>query len=929
MSNDYEQNNGGNYYDENNFGGYSGGNYSNGLNGQTQFQTQRQGYQGQIYQTQINNMQPPNNKVKRKKKKKKHRFLKFILFCLIIYLGYKGSYKLLSYLAENEMSKFVTDYPFTFEEPSDSLWYVTNNFNVPTCYKLNDKEYNVEWSTSSKSITIDNSGNATVNRPNDISIVVNVVETYKKLWGEATREYELTLIPTSIISESDIDIIDLESIKNGEYSRKMQAVSDTSGNLKYMLGDFKDTYVNSSDDALILLQAYKSHFTNNDISFKFIDVINIGMYITYKFDILVDGIKVENDSASIVVNKDTNSVVKISIDTKNISNNTSDNILNTNDILEKMEQQLVSSEFNIGTTNDYVLYYLDKILSDSKVIYVANIMTQDGESLELKLDASTGDIISYKSLMSDADEEGIKASSIDEKGNDIEFSATFVKPGWLGFLEKEKYILKDQNRNIHSYNNEGWWGLFKAAEKEAAKKDPNFFEQVGGVFVMLGGLGDYYIENLFKTEIVSETDYFEDSVAAQVHYNMEKVYDWYKDTLGIISFDGKGKEIVIRNHVKFTTDNAAWDTQTKTFVVNPSKVLKYSVGLHLEVIGHEYTHAVFQYAGAGLNGGGEVAGLSEAYGDIMGTVISQNDDWIICDTQLADGTHKIMRDLKDINGTNMLQDLKYPETYHGENWTGEEHNICVIIGHIAYEMQANGGFSWNDLADIWYNSLGLGYDNSSTFVTCRKYIIQTADDLGYSDEQIDFIANAFDEREIFDESYKFRTDKYENTNKATSDGSKTIKTEENSIDGDPLLDNNKKHRFLFGYSIMQTLFVGDGIYIYEESNNMTKEEQEAFTDRLNKQIASKYDLTSLSGNTITVQYRQLPGWQIDFLDRFCSHTMDTVKGKTYSIIDSEGLSSEDDTEIKGFIDKILKLAFDWEITESTAYDFYTRFGLID
>lgn len=758
-----------------------------------------------------------------------------------------------------------------------------------------------------------------------MSIVVNVVETYKKLWGEAIREYELTIIPTSILSESDISIIDLESIEDGEYSREMQAVSDTSGNLKYMLGDFKDTYVNSSDDALVVLKAYKNQFgiTDESVEFKFISSSKSSQYVVYKFCVMYNGYKVEDCYANITVNYKDNSLKKISIDTDELNGiniqEPAFSIEEFDSIIDKYMTNNIESEY-------YVIIEKENAIQNNINVMVYNVTTSDKSSYKIIINSNTGEIIECIDVVSNSEMRPLfrfkaDCSSQTEDEKDIEFTATELDTFVLDFWSKP-YVLNDMNRGIHAVDNEGWWGLYRAAEKASNKEEQGFFD----VLTMIGGVLDNFIELQLTSEISSKTPYFEDKIAAQAYKNFQIAYDWYKDTYDLISYDGNGTEVLVRMHCKNNFNNASWDGFSKSFKINPVTKYKYSLGIHPEVIGHEYTHAVFESASVSLDSDKniEVRGLNEAYADIMGCIVSGSQNWLMGDNFDTDGNRLLTRDIPSIN--NSACSTKYPETYKGEYWKEEEHVISVMISHVAWEMFNSDLFSSKDVADIWYNSLYLGYDNSSTFVTCRKYIIQTADDLGYSDEQIDFIANAFDEREIFDESYKFRTDKYEDTNEATSDGSETIKTEEKSIDGDPLLDNSKKHRFLIGYSILESFIAGEGIYIYEESNGMTKDEQEAFTNRLNEQIANKYDIKSLSGKQITVQYQQIPSWGIDFIDRFCSHTMNTVKGKTYSLLDSEEF---EDKDFKGFLDKMFKLAFDWEITESTAYDFYTKFGLID
>lgn len=885
-------------------------------------------YQQQQFQN--NQYIPPKApRQKRKKRKKKHRFLKFLLFCVLIFLGYKGSSILLNNMAEKEMSQFVVDYPFIFEEETDCLWYITHNFSVPSTYELEGKTYDVEWDTNNTMINVDESGYATVTRPDNYSIVVQLTETYKKLWGKATREYELTLIPSSSISVEDVNVISLDALKDGSYHKEMQAVSDENGNLKYMLGEFKDTYVNSSEDAQVILQAYKNQFniTDENITFKYISNSKSPQYLIYKFDLYYNDLRISNCSAQVSVNYKDNSVKKVSIDTTGLNGfEIQEEALPDEQIAEILESYMRDSI----ETEFYAIINKTDVIKENKRIRVYEVTTSDKSSYKIIIDLTTGEVLECVDTAEDSEiheieiaEESIKGSSQTERGENITFDATRLEKLSIEFWKKP-YILKDLGRNIHAVDNEGWWALYREAEKAQAKEDQNFFD----LLKMIGGLVDYYIELQLTSEISSKTPEFEDKIAAQSYKNFQTVYDWYKDTYGLISYDGKGSEVLVRMHCKNTYNNASWDGSNKSFKINPVTKYKYSLGIHGEVIGHEFTHAVFGSASLSLGSDApimELKGMNEAYADIMGCLITNSSDWIMGDNFDLEGNRIIVRDIKNMN--NDACKNKFPETYKGENWIEEEHAMSVVLSHVAWEMYNCGLFSNKDIADIWYNSLYLGYDNSSTFVTCRKYIIQTADDLGYSDEQIDFIANAFDEREIFDESYEFRTDKYKNPEEQTSDSSETIKTKKESVSGDPLLDDTNNHRFLVAYSVLQMLFEGDGIYIYEEANTMTKDEQAQFEKLLNQKVEECYGIESLSGNKIKITYKQIPGWQIDWLDKICGESISYIKGRTFDILDQNG--SDEDTEIiKGWFNKLLRFAFDWEIKESTAYDLYDELGLI-
>lgn len=891
------------------------------------------------------------------KPKKKHGFLKFLLLCLLVYGSYKLSYTILSQMAETEMDTFVSDYPFEFVNDTDSLWYVTGDIIVPNTYNHDDKVYSVKWTTKNNAISIsdvsEGSSRISIKRPANNQVRVYITETYNKLWGKAERVYELSLIPTSGISE--VNVIDMNN-----YNRDMQAVYDNNDNLKYMMGDFKNVYINSAIDAETVLGAYKNQFITNEellenTDFELDDIVRIGIYTTYKFNIKINNVIIEGASAVITANSTDNKLTKVSINIDNGIN--ADNISSVkteNDIRENMKsyiEQITASEGETETGTeknvDYMVCALYKEYSDNQLVYVVHVVLENGGSYEMKISADTGDMLGYETMMSNSEWDDrvftdITAKAKNEAGNAIEFNATKIDKNYIIF-DTTQYIMHDRTRNVHAYENEGWWGLYKESYNRTGKDEQSF----GDTLVMIGGLIDYAIETQLRFEIKSKTDTFDDSEAAQAYANMQEVYDWYKNTFGLLSFDGKGKEVVVRVRTKNRNDNACWDGASKTFVVNPSKNLKYSVGMYLEVLGHEYTHAVFDYAGAGLSDGIEVSGLNEAYADIMGVLIRGTNDWTVCKNYTTDGSSATFRDLKNINTEELYRGEKYPDVYYGENWTGEEHNICPIIGHVAWDMYANGGFSYSDIARIWYNSLGLCYDNSSTFVTCRKYIIQTAEDLVYSDDKIDFIAKSFDDREIFDPTYEFKTTglKGDGSDKS-SNGFRTKRIKSQAVKGDDLLDDSNQHRFLVAYSPIGSAIGKSGIVIYEETDGrkQSSSEQKSIGKKIEGSIKDAMDKTVIEdmsvifqeigisdGADLTVTYKQVNKIEMDMIEKIFGGQIDEINGiknYTYSHI-SESLTDEEFDDMKSMLEQPYSLILQVHITRSTRYDLYDSLGILD
>ena len=85
------------------------------------------------------------------------------------------------------------------------------------------------------------------------------------------------------------------------------------------------------------------------------------------------------------------------------------------------------------------------------------------------------------------------------------------------------------------------------------------------------------------------------------------------------SYNNKGAPVLIYVDNKSAADNAYWNTLYNIFCINPTKNFTYSFAKDAEVLGHEYTHAVFgnYVSGSGI----EISGLNEAYADIFGVFV--------------------------------------------------------------------------------------------------------------------------------------------------------------------------------------------------------------------------------------------------------------------------------------------------------------------
>lgn len=224
--------------------------------------------------------------------------------------------------------------------------------------------------------------------------------------------------------------------------------------------------------------------------------------------------------------------------------------------------------------------------------------------------------------------------------------------------------------------------------------------------------------------------------------NVEKVASYYSkafDRNGWDNADGR-LYVVVNDKISDTIDgDGAYST------IN---LLSFGSNIDLgkmDLVAHEYTHAVTR-AITDLDYAGESGAIVEAYADVFGEIIEAS-------------TKK-----KDIDWSNERYDLSnpmssgFPNYYEGENWQktkdkqnkdgesendhGNVHSNSAVLSYAAYLMSES--ISNDNLSQLWYNTLFI-LPVKATFPEFARCMLTTAERLGFSDEEIDAINNAFDE----------------------------------------------------------------------------------------------------------------------------------------------------------------------------------------
>ncbi|MGE2833599.1 M4 family metallopeptidase [Mycobacterium sp. SMC-4] len=244
-----------------------------------------------------------------------------------------------------------------------------------------------------------------------------------------------------------------------------------------------------------------------------------------------------------------------------------------------------------------------------------------------------------------------------------------------------------------------------------------------------------------------------DRAAVSAHANAAAVYDFFATVLGRDSFDDRGAliEVSIRYSPARSAAyaNAFWDPIRRQFVFGNGGYLQAA----LDVVGHEFTHAVVtSVVGGGLPvlDHAESGALNEAYADILGMLIEGKqgrDRWLIGeDSELG-----AIRDLADPGSMSTSLGpyrAHYADRYDLPGDDHGEHLNSTIFSHAAYRMMtdpATAAVTDDMWATLFYQSLSkLGA--AAMFVDGRAAVVNTAAQvLKWTPAQVAAIEKAFDD----------------------------------------------------------------------------------------------------------------------------------------------------------------------------------------
>jgi hypothetical protein len=204
----------------------------------------------------------------------------------------------------------------------------------------------------------------------------------------------------------------------------------------------------------------------------------------------------------------------------------------------------------------------------------------------------------------------------------------------------------------------------------------------------------------------------------------------YREVFGRDSYDGRGAVVTATVHYRRDYDNAFWDGTQLVFGDGDGKVFGRFTQ-PVDVLGHEFTHAVTQFT-AGLTYSGQSGALNESVSDVFASCLKQRvlgqsvdqADWLIGEGIFLPG----------VQGK-ALRSMAQPGTAYDDPTLGKDPQVGSMADYVdttddnggvhinsgipnrAFYLAASalGGRSWEGAGPIWYAALTSGIGAGTDF----------------------------------------------------------------------------------------------------------------------------------------------------------------------------------------------------------------------
>ncbi|MGZ4473620.1 MAG: protealysin inhibitor emfourin [Nocardioidaceae bacterium] len=241
-----------------------------------------------------------------------------------------------------------------------------------------------------------------------------------------------------------------------------------------------------------------------------------------------------------------------------------------------------------------------------------------------------------------------------------------------------------------------------------------------------------------------------DKAVDEANDGVQATLAFYREVLGRASYDGQGTEVVASVHYEKNYDNAFWDGQQLVFGDGDGKVFGRFTK-PVDVLGHEFTHAVTQYT-ANLTYQGQPGALNESISDAFGSCLKQRlagqsvteADWLIGQGLFTPSVHGVA-----------LRSMAAPGTAYDDPTLGKDPQVASMADYVdtpddnggvhtnsgipnrAFYLAATGigGNSWEGAGPIWYAALTSGIGADTDFAGFAAATLKAASAVSAEAEQ--------------------------------------------------------------------------------------------------------------------------------------------------------------------------------------------------
>ncbi|MCP4747495.1 MAG: M4 family metallopeptidase [Desulfobacteraceae bacterium] len=249
------------------------------------------------------------------------------------------------------------------------------------------------------------------------------------------------------------------------------------------------------------------------------------------------------------------------------------------------------------------------------------------------------------------------------------------------------------------------------------------------VNTFLLNFGMVVLKNTSESVVSVPSSFKQDPEAVNVHWAIERTYDYFYNIHGRSSYDNADKKIeayVMTNY----GGNAFYLSDKIYFGGIAANISGYEFGplISIDVVSHEFTHGITEYS-AGLEYRYESGALNESFSDIFGEMVekyaSGENDWLI-----GDDVHLNGNGIRNFINPN---EDRQPDTYKGDYWHANASDNGGVhinngVGNHWFYLLSEGGSGTNDNGGK-YQVEGIGTEKAAkiAYQALTAYLTSASD----------------------------------------------------------------------------------------------------------------------------------------------------------------------------------------------------------